>query len=237
MNVLKMKKVAILLLCSFACFSHIASASRISEETVHFVKARVSALVENSDSSMDEEQLSLMLQEITRKHGVEGIAWLGFKEPLILESFIASDSLGLHNIAVALLKQGSSEEEMAEMLLVLVEAQVRSGLDPFKEEHMEWLKEGCKASSISLSGELVDQLLSVALVNGIENGEAQVKSATFRHRRPQIDLCKLIIKKISYLCFIKDWDNCISKHKPDYSYKKSKFSYSSSGRFGRRNWD
>lgn len=240
-----MKKTISTLLCILLFSSAIGLASKPSELTIQFVVDRVSALAENPESSLDEMQLAQALQDVTRQHGIEGIAWLGYKEPLILESNIAEDSLGLRNISVALLKQANSGEEMYQMLLALVSAQVRNSIDPFSEEHIAWLKEGCMASSIRDRDVLADQLIAEALVAGSELDETQVEAATYNRRinyypKKNFDLCKLIIKKIGYTCFIPKWEKCISEHLPKKRYWQHEYSYSyekkSSHGYSRFNW-
>ena len=207
------------------------SAKRPSEATIQLLRDNLQSLSSDAIPVEIESRLTDIFRGVTVSDGLNGVVWLGLAEPVVLEVLVSPDSVGLHAVSIALLKQASNEAEISEMVNALVMAQISSGQDPFSETHLEWIKEGCLASELSLEESQIDQILAQSLVLAMEDGEDDVSSATFRRYKRQsynnYHTCREVVKKVSHHCFIRTWDNCVSKHKPDYHYKNSNhYSYS-----------
>ena len=191
-----------------------------SADTVKAVQKHIEALKENPESDAHLDSLMEEIESVTQTHGVKGAAWLAYKEPVLLEAFISPQSFGLENISVSLLEQATSKEELAEMIYALVLAQLYMELDPQREEHIEYLKEGASLSSVDLNDVELGQLVDQAVVAGVERGTAEVQAA---HSEDSAAIRALIRVRMRLIAKGKDFlipiiDRIISKlraHRPE----------------------
>lgn len=204
------KTLKILLLISLFAPT-VLMASKPSEEVVQRVQAAMEVLKTNPES---EPELALIHQEIQRimqEDGMEGIAWLAYKNPVMMEAFIRPESMGLENIAVSLLKQATTKEEMKDMLVVLVSAQIGSQIDPFADVNLALLKRGCGESSVAIDDSAMDQIISEALVLGAERGGSEVHAASFGGSlRELLIALKRKLIELGYLNYIHPWEEIVS---------------------------
>ena len=161
----------------------LAFASRPSEDTVQSVQDRIQALKENPESEKDLDELVSYIETVPQEHGVDGVAWLAYQEPVLLEAFISPQSFGLENISISLLSHATDQEELTEMIYALVLAQLYMEQDPESRQHMEFYKEGVRRSAVSLSDTEIEQLVVQAVVASIEKGTAEVQAAHANHAR------------------------------------------------------
>lgn len=154
-----------------------ASAALPSQDVIDRVKSHMEVLKANPDSQGDLDALFAEIKQITHEYGFEGTAWVAYHDPVLLESFIKPEFMGLENTAIPLLSLANGEGELMSMLTELARAQVVIHMNPMDRRHVAILKEGAKASSVNLDGERMDQVISEAITAGIERGEADVEAA------------------------------------------------------------
>lgn len=194
-----------------------------SDQLLRQVESSVQALFENPDSEKDLDVIKKALQAVMREDGMRGIAWLAYQHPVMLESFVTPESMGLENIAVSLLSLAESEGQMKAMLMALVGAQMGADLDPFAEEHMAILTRGCLESSAGIDQARVEQMISEVLVSAMESEELEVEAATYGYKYYyKWDYCKYKYIKVGYYCYIPKYHKCKSWLKPHHYKDKKK---------------
>lgn len=181
----------------------------ISEAIVERINLNVEQLEVDDSAEEPAEMILADFQKIISEDGILGIARLAFQNTVLLDTFIEEGSIGFENISVSMLKQANSETQMKEMLVTLVAAQVAAGIEVFTDWNIEVFEDGCESSSLNLNPERIEQLISEAMVVGLELGESEVRAATYSRYR----VLRESLNKIVYKCFIKRWDNCYSCHK------------------------
>ena len=114
-----------------------------------------------------------------------------------MEAFISPESLGLENIAVALLSQAEDRDQLSEMIYALVVAQLFMEMDPQAPEHIKYFQEGAHQSSVSLSEVEINQLVVEAVVASLEKAKEEVQAAHANHQRATYVLDKTKAKLIA----------------------------------------
>lgn len=173
-----MKNLSRAVILSLTLMGMVSLKGELSSPLVEELKLAASALKQAPDSNDTREAFLKTFDKIYKQEGVEGIVWAGYLEPLVMEAMISPKCLGVENVAKLLLPQANDPEELLAMLTLLVRSQVITHMDPTEKDSLLFLKEGAQSASFELSEERLDQLLSEALVAGMEAGR-DVEAATF----------------------------------------------------------
>jgi hypothetical protein len=147
-------------------------------EQIHF---RVRALKENPDSNLIVDALFEDIENLAQEYGIDGVAWAAYREPVLLETFIAPQSFGLENISVSLIRQAQDRVQLTDMIEALVLAQLFINMDPESPKHLEYFEEGARLSKVALSDVELEQLVIEAVAKGIETGRLEVRAAHAKH--------------------------------------------------------
>ncbi|MCH6256897.1 hypothetical protein MLD52_10085 [Puniceicoccaceae bacterium K14] len=153
------------------------AASVPSDSRVAEIKAIISKMAENLEGNEFDEEFSREMSTLISDYGVEGLAWLGYNEPVFLQAMILSPAMGLENISKSLVREASSEDQVESMLVSLMVAQVAVGMDPASYDAMNIYRTAVAGSDLYVDETRLQSIIDASLVIANEMDETGVIAA------------------------------------------------------------